>query len=40
MNKNITKLEGNLKILAQKYKSNLREGFENKIKAYRLQAVV
>jgi hypothetical protein len=36
----ISKLQGNLKILEQKYRENLKEGFDNKIKAYRFQAVV
>ena len=31
---------GNLKLIEKNYKTNLKEGFENKIKAFRMQAVV
>ena len=33
-------MRGNLKLLEKRYKENLKEGFDEKIKAYRLQAVV
>jgi hypothetical protein len=35
----VAKLEGSLKLLEREYRENLKEGFEHKIKAYRLQAV-
>jgi hypothetical protein len=33
-------LEGHLRILKKKYKQNIKDGFENKIKSFRLQAVI
>lgn len=33
-------LEGSIRLMEKKYKQNLKEGFENKIKSYRLQAVM
>jgi FKBP-type peptidyl-prolyl cis-trans isomerase (trigger factor) len=39
LNDRLAKLQGNLKLLEKKYRENLKEGFENKIKAYRLEAV-
>ena len=33
-------MEGSLKLMEKQYKSNLKEGFENKIKSFRLQAVM
>lgn len=40
MDARVNKLEGNLKLLEKKYRDNLKVGFDHKIKAYRLQAVV
>ena len=36
----LRKLQSNLRILEKQYRVNLKEGFDNKIKAYRLEAVV
>lgn len=36
----LKKLQGNLRILERQYRANLKDGFDNKIKAYRLEAVV
>jgi hypothetical protein len=40
MEDRIQKLQGSLKMLEKQYRANLKEGFDNKIKAYRLEAVV
>lgn len=40
LKKRINELEGNTKILEKKYKHNLKNGFENKIKSFRLHAVL
>ena len=36
----LRKLQGNLKMLEKQYRINLKEGFDSKIKAYRMEAVV
>ena len=36
----LRKLQSNLRVLEKQYRVNLKEGFDNKIKAYRLEAVV
>ena len=36
----LRKLQGNLKMLEKQYRVNLKEGFDSKIKAYRMEAVV
>lgn len=40
MKSKIHQLEGSLKMMEKKYKDNLKQGFENKIKSFRLQAVM
>ena len=35
----VNQLAGNLRLLERRYRANLKEGFDNKIKTYRLQAV-
>ena len=40
MEDKVCRLQGNLKLLEKRYKDNLKDGFDHKIKAYRLQAVV
>ena len=36
----LKELQGNIKFLERQYRHNLKDGFDNKIKAYRLEAVV
>ena len=36
----LRRLQGNMKLLERQYRANLKEGFDNKIKAYRMEAVV
>lgn len=39
-NSRLHELEGNIRILEKKYKQNIKEGFENKIKSFRIQAIM
>lgn len=36
----VRELEGNMKMLEKKYRVNLKEGFENKIKSFRIQNAI
>ena len=40
LSERLNKLQGNLRFLEREYRANLKDGFDQKIKAYRLEAVV